>query len=159
MSSLAFFTPTNTQDDDWFINACQSHRQPQHAPLCQRWLKCQAQLSISPGLCESGFLQGVRKWMKTSELIVFCHRTPFKCSSPTFAIGMKVWRLTERPNWMPNRGREASVPVEFINARAMCCDLCFAFLLFFLFFFPYFFYGCCLSVPGLADCDSLLSNK
>lgn len=37
-SSLAFFTPTNTQDNDWLINVLEQlhRRQPQHAPLCQR---------------------------------------------------------------------------------------------------------------------------
>lgn len=51
-------------------------------------------------VCESGFLQGARKWMKTSEPIVFCHRTPFKCSSSTFPIVMKVLRLIEGLDWM-----------------------------------------------------------
>lgn len=57
-------------------------------------------------VCESGFLQGASKWMKTSEPIVFCHRTPFKCSSSTFPIVMKVLRLREGPDWMSERCRQ-----------------------------------------------------
>lgn len=95
------------------------------------------------------FPWGTRKWMKTSEPIVFCHRTPFKCSSPTFPIGMKVRRLTESPDGMPEgcvqrvslsiRRRTNHVYSGWSDA---CCDLCFAFL-------SFLFYSCCLSeLPG-----------
>lgn len=44
-------------------------------------------------VCESGFLQGARKWMKTSEPIMFCYSTPFKCSSLPFRIRRRLVRL------------------------------------------------------------------
>lgn len=48
-------------------------------------------------VCESGFLQGARKWIKTSEPIVFCHTTPFKCSSLPFWIWWRLLRLMAGP--------------------------------------------------------------
>lgn len=112
-------------------------------------------------VCASGFLRGGRKWMKTWELIVFCHRTPLKCSSPTFPIGMKVQRLTESPNWMPKRcvkcvSRSICLHTNHIYSGLIhvCCVLhffCFLFLLFWRLLF--------VGVTRLADCDSLLSHK
>lgn len=112
-------------------------------------------------VCESGFLRGARKWMKTSEPIVFCHRTPFKCSSPTSPIAMKVRRLTESPDWMPERcvqrvSRSIRRRTNHVYSgwSDACCDFCFAFLSC-LFFLQLLF----VRVTGSADCDSLLSQE
>lgn len=48
-------------------------------------------------VCESGLLQGARKWMKTSEPIMFCYSTPFKCSSLPFCIRQRLVRLIAGP--------------------------------------------------------------
>lgn len=110
-------------------------------------------------VCESGFLRGGRKWMKTSELIVFCHRTLFKCSSPTFPIGMKVQRLTESPNWMPKHcvkcvSRSICLRANHIYSSLshVCCVLHF----FLIFIPPFLMAVVCQSLPG---CDSLFSHK
>lgn len=44
-------------------------------------------------VCESAFLQGARKWMKTWEPIMFCYSSPFTCSSLAFCIRRRLARL------------------------------------------------------------------
>ena len=52
---------------------------------------------------ESGFLQGARKWMKTSEPIMFCYSTPFKWSFLPLWIRQRLGRLIERCRLCPCR--------------------------------------------------------
>lgn len=72
-------SPRHSRRRCGFINA--SHR-PFALPIfASDRRKCQAQTSISPGSVRLVFFWEPRKWMKTSEAIMFCDITHFKCSS------------------------------------------------------------------------------
>lgn len=49
-------------------------------------------------VCESGFRRGARQWTKTSEPIMFCYSTPFKCSSLPFCIRWRLVRFIAGPD-------------------------------------------------------------
>lgn len=125
----------NQHSGQWLVYKCARKPPPSRTrPSLPEIVEMSSTTVDITWVCESGFLQGARKWTKTSELIVFCHRAPFKCSSPTFPIGMKVRWLTESPNWMRKRCVKCSFPVDLPShkphlLRLVPCLLCFAFLL------------------------------
>lgn len=56
-------------------------------------------------VCESGFLQGARKWMKTSEPIMFCYSPPLSAVL-YLSESDEAGEVDSRPDWMSERCRK-----------------------------------------------------
>lgn len=105
-------SPWHSRHQWSFINA--SHRPFKLSSLPVIGEMSSTNVNIS-WLCESGFLQGARKWMKTSEPIMFCYSPPFKCSSLNFLNQTEAGEVDSRLDWMSEWSSWGSLVYSYTN--------------------------------------------